>query len=133
MTGKVFDFAALKLVKSIACGRISVQWQGSFFPCRALWQGIGWEGRGKNDIVDSVVCFGYVLIWVPGPSTQFSYFRQSVLSVSPVGPAQPVMMAGDPQWNNATKRMREGIPVPTGLLNQLRQIAQVSAASWLLG
>jgi LDH2 family malate/lactate/ureidoglycolate dehydrogenase len=43
------------------------------------------------------------------------------------------MMAGDPQWNNATKRMREGIPVGTGLLNQLRQIAQVSAAPLALG
>ena len=46
------------------------------------------------------------------------------------GPADH--MAGDPQWNNATKRMREGIPVGTGLLNQLRQIAQVSAAPRLL-
>jgi LDH2 family malate/lactate/ureidoglycolate dehydrogenase len=43
------------------------------------------------------------------------------------------MMAGDPQWNNATKRMREGIPAGTGLLNQLRQIAQVSVAPWLSG
>jgi LDH2 family malate/lactate/ureidoglycolate dehydrogenase len=38
------------------------------------------------------------------------------------------MMAGDPQWNNATRRMREGIAVGTGLLNQLRQIAQASSA-----
>jgi LDH2 family malate/lactate/ureidoglycolate dehydrogenase len=43
------------------------------------------------------------------------------------------MMAGDPQWNNAAKRMREGIPVGTGLLNELREIARVSAAPWLLG
>ena len=48
---------------------------GKVFPCRALWQGIGKEECGKNDIVDSVVCFGYVLIWVPGPSTQLSSFR----------------------------------------------------------
>jgi LDH2 family malate/lactate/ureidoglycolate dehydrogenase len=46
----------------------------------------------------------------------------------PVDPAQPVMMAGDPQWNNATKRLREGIPAGTALLHQLRRIAQVSAA-----
>jgi hypothetical protein len=44
------------------------------------------------------------------------------------------MMAGDLQWNNATKRMRDGIPpVATGLLNQLRQIAQTSAAPLALG
>lgn len=43
------------------------------------------------------------------------------------------MMASDPQWNNATKRTREGIPVGTGPLNQLRQIAQACAApgSWV--
>jgi LDH2 family malate/lactate/ureidoglycolate dehydrogenase len=50
----------------------------------------------------------------------------------PVNPTQPVMVAGDPQWNNAAKRMREGIPVGPGLFNQIRQIAQASAAPWLL-
>jgi LDH2 family malate/lactate/ureidoglycolate dehydrogenase len=49
-----------------------------------------------------------------------------------IGSAQPVMVAGDPQWNNAAKRMREGIPVGTGLLNQMRQMAQACAAPWLL-
>jgi LDH2 family malate/lactate/ureidoglycolate dehydrogenase len=42
------------------------------------------------------------------------------------------MVAGDPQWNNAAKRMREGIPVGPGLLSQIRQIAQACAAPWLL-
>ncbi len=42
------------------------------------------------------------------------------------------MVAGDPQWNNAEKRMAEGIPVGSGLLGQVRQIAQASAAPWLL-
>jgi LDH2 family malate/lactate/ureidoglycolate dehydrogenase len=42
------------------------------------------------------------------------------------------MVAGDPQWNNAAKRMVDGIPVGPGLLNQVRQIAQASAATWLL-
>ena len=50
----------------------------------------------------------------------------------PIDPAQPVMVAGDPQWNYAAKRMAEGIPVGPGLLNQVRQIAQASAAPWLL-
>ena len=30
-------------------------------------------------------------------------------ATKPVEPAQPVMVAGDPQWNNAAKRMQEGI------------------------
>ena len=38
----------------------------------------------------------------------------------------------DPQWKNAERRMAEGIPVGPRLLNQVRQIAQASAAPWLL-
>jgi LDH2 family malate/lactate/ureidoglycolate dehydrogenase len=59
-------------------------------------------------------------------------FCNDLRATTPVDPAQPVMVAGDPQWNNATKRMAEGIPVGPGLLNQVRQIAQASAAPWLL-
>src|SRR5580700_2083154 len=59
-------------------------------------------------------------------------FCNDLRATTPVDPAQPVMVAGDPQWNNAEKRMREGIPVGPGLLNQVRQIAQASAAPWLL-
>ena len=59
-------------------------------------------------------------------------FCNDLRATKPVDPAQPVMVAGDPQWNNAAKRMEEGIPVGPGLLNQVRQIAQASAAPWLL-
>ena len=38
-----------------------------------------------------------------------------------VDPTQPLMVAGDAQWNNAATRMREGIPVGPGLLNQIAQ------------
>jgi LDH2 family malate/lactate/ureidoglycolate dehydrogenase len=53
-------------------------------------------------------------------------------ATKPVDPAQPVMVAGDPQWQNAEARRRDGIPVGAGLLGQIRQIAQASAAPWLL-
>jgi LDH2 family malate/lactate/ureidoglycolate dehydrogenase len=53
-------------------------------------------------------------------------------ATKPVNPATPVMIAGDPQWQYAARRRREGIPVGPGLLNQIRQIAQASAAPWLL-
>jgi LDH2 family malate/lactate/ureidoglycolate dehydrogenase len=53
-------------------------------------------------------------------------------ATKPVDPAQPVMVAGDPQWNNAAKRIQEGIPVGPGLLSQIRQIARACAATWLL-
>ena len=59
-------------------------------------------------------------------------FCDDLRATTPVDLSQPVMVAGDPQWNNAAKRMAEGIPVGPGLLNQVRQIAQASAAPWLL-
>jgi LDH2 family malate/lactate/ureidoglycolate dehydrogenase len=53
-------------------------------------------------------------------------------ATQPMDPAQPVMVAGDPQWQHAARRRGEGIPVGPGLLNQIRQIAQACAAPWLL-
>src|SRR6185503_20401119 len=59
-------------------------------------------------------------------------FSDDLRATKPVDPKQPVMVAGDPQWNYAAKRMAEGIPVGPGLLSQVRQIAQASAAQWVL-
>ena len=59
-------------------------------------------------------------------------FLGDLRGTRPIDPAQPVMVAGDPQWKNAAKRMQEGIPVGPGLMNQVRQIAQAAAAPWLL-
>lgn len=64
--------------------------------------------------------------------TDVSTFLGALRATPPVDPAQPVMVAGDPQWNLAEERMRDGIPVGPGLLNQVRQIAQAAAAPWLL-
>jgi len=59
-------------------------------------------------------------------------FCGDLRATTPIDPAQPVMVAGDPQWANAKRRMEEGIPVGAGLLRQVRQIAQAAAAPWLL-
>ncbi len=59
-------------------------------------------------------------------------FCHDLRATKPVDPGQPVMVAGDPQWNYAEQRMKDGIPVGAGLMNQVRQIAQASAAPWLL-
>jgi LDH2 family malate/lactate/ureidoglycolate dehydrogenase len=59
-------------------------------------------------------------------------FCSDLRATKPVDPAQPVMVAGDPQWKYAEKRLAEGVPVGAGLLGQVRQIAQASAAPWLL-
>jgi len=61
-----------------------------------------------------------------------SRFCNDLRATKPVDPKQPVMVAGDPQWNNAQQRLQKGIPVGAGLLNQVRQIAQACAAPWLL-
>lgn len=53
-------------------------------------------------------------------------------TTTPVDPARPVMVAGDPQWKYAEARLKTGIPVGAGLMNQVRQIAQAAAAPWLL-
>src|SRR5579864_6640148 len=59
-------------------------------------------------------------------------FCGDLRATTPMDPARPVMVAGDPQWNYAERRMAEGIPVGPGLLSQVRQIAQASAAQWVL-
>jgi LDH2 family malate/lactate/ureidoglycolate dehydrogenase len=59
-------------------------------------------------------------------------FMGALRATTPVDPARPVMVAGDPQWKYAETRMAEGIPVGPGLMGQVRQIAQAAAAPWLL-
>ncbi len=50
----------------------------------------------------------------------------------PVDPAQPVMVAGDPERRNAARRMQDGIPVGRNLLARIKQIAAESGVPWLL-
>ena len=64
--------------------------------------------------------------------TDVASFMGALRATTPVDPARPVMVAGDPQWKYAEARMANGIPVGPGLLNQVRQIAQAAAAPWLL-
>ncbi len=59
-------------------------------------------------------------------------FLGALRATTPIDPAQPVMVAGDPQWKLAETRLRDGIPVGPGLMSQVRQIAQAAAAPWLL-
>lgn len=54
-------------------------------------------------------------------------------ATTPVDPAQPVMVAGDPQWETAKRRMRDGIPVGMGLLAQVRRVADEAGVKWMLG
>jgi LDH2 family malate/lactate/ureidoglycolate dehydrogenase len=53
-------------------------------------------------------------------------------AAAPVDPAQPVLVAGDPEAAAREKRMREGIPMPSSLLEKIREICQRSGAPFLL-
>jgi LDH2 family malate/lactate/ureidoglycolate dehydrogenase len=59
-------------------------------------------------------------------------FLGDLRATTPIDPARPVMVAGDPQWKYAEQRMKGGIPFGPGLMQQVRQIAQAAAAPWLL-
>src|SRR6476620_9611522 len=59
-------------------------------------------------------------------------FLGAIRGTTPVDQAQPVMVAGDPQWKLAEARLRDGIPVGAGLMAQVRQIAHAAALPWLL-
>jgi LDH2 family malate/lactate/ureidoglycolate dehydrogenase len=88
---------------------------------------------GGNDIGHCFIAIDPGLFRAPGEFTSdVSRLCNDLRATKPVDPAQPVMVAGDPQWRNAEQRLRDGIPVGAGLLNQVRQIAQASAAPWLL-
>ena len=60
-------------------------------------------------------------------------FADAMRATPPVDPAQPVMVPGDPERAIAARRAAEGIPVGTGLLAQVRAVAEASGAAWVLG
>jgi LDH2 family malate/lactate/ureidoglycolate dehydrogenase len=50
----------------------------------------------------------------------------------PAVEGEPVMVAGDPQWKLAEKRMRDGIPIGPGLRAKLLAVAEAAGVEWLL-
>jgi LDH2 family malate/lactate/ureidoglycolate dehydrogenase len=59
-------------------------------------------------------------------------FCADLRATTPIDPAKPVQVAGDPERATAARRLEQGVPVGLGLLSQVRQIAQGCAAPWLL-
>lgn len=47
-------------------------------------------------------------------------------------PAQPVLVAGDPEMATRAERLRDGVPVPDDLMVQLRAVAQSAGVPFLL-
>ena len=47
-------------------------------------------------------------------------------------PAQPVLVAGDPEMTTRAERLRDGVPVPDDLLEQLRTVAKSANVPFVL-
>ena len=52
---------------------------------------------------------------------------------APADPAQPVLVAGEPEWRERGKRLRDGIPMTDTLQNEIREVARGCNAPFLLG
>lgn len=50
----------------------------------------------------------------------------------PADPARPVLVAGDPEAATRAQRLRDGVPMPQRLLDQLREVCTRSGAPYLL-
>ncbi len=86
-----------------------------------------------NDIGHCFIAIDPGLFRDPGDFTaDVTRLCDDLRATTPMDPAQPVIVAGDPQWRYREQRLKEGIPVGAGLLNQIRQVAQACAAPWLL-
>src|SRR5262245_35220773 len=48
-------------------------------------------------------------------------------------PAQPVLVAGDPEMATRAERLRDGVPVPDDLMDQLRAVASSAEVPFVLG
>ena len=48
-------------------------------------------------------------------------------------PAQPVMVAGDPEMATRSERLRHGVPIPDDLMEQLRVVAKGADVPFVLG
>jgi LDH2 family malate/lactate/ureidoglycolate dehydrogenase len=53
-------------------------------------------------------------------------------ATKPAEPAQPVLVAGDPERAMRAERLKHGIPIPEKLLGLLRDVAQASNTEFLL-
>ncbi len=50
----------------------------------------------------------------------------------PADPAQPVLVAGDPEMATRSERLQHGVPVPDDLMEQLRAVAKSAAVPFVL-
>lgn len=59
-------------------------------------------------------------------------FIDDLHATKPVDPAQPVLVAGDPEEKKKQTRLVEGIPVPPGLAGKIQGLAEAAGVPYLL-
>ncbi|MBI1774279.1 MAG: Ldh family oxidoreductase [Proteobacteria bacterium] len=57
----------------------------------------------------------------------------SLRGTRPIDPKQPVLVAGDKEEKSATARAKTGIPVPPGLMAEVKKTCEAAGAKFLLG
>jgi LDH2 family malate/lactate/ureidoglycolate dehydrogenase len=48
-------------------------------------------------------------------------------------PAQPVLVAGDPEMMTRSERLEQGVPIPDDLMTQLKEVARSAGVAFVLG
>ena len=70
------------------------------------------------------------------PGGEFTHEVDEVVdelhTTRPVDPAQPVLVAGDPEAETRERRLREGIPIPEALGRNVRAVAARAGVPFLL-
>lgn len=70
------------------------------------------------------------------PEGEFENDLDQVIDVlhnaRPADPRQPVLVAGDPEMATRTERLREGVPIPDDLMDQLRDVAKRAGVPFVL-
>ncbi len=59
-------------------------------------------------------------------------FTDALRATTPIDPARPVMVAGDPERRHAAQRRATGIPVGANLREKVRAVAEAAGAPWML-
>jgi LDH2 family malate/lactate/ureidoglycolate dehydrogenase len=94
---------------------------------------------GRRERAAGIEIGHFCLALDPGLFRDPAEFREEVAgfcaalrATRPLDPAEPVLVAGDPERAEAARRSREGIPIPAGLAARLREIAGAADVPWLL-
>ena len=70
------------------------------------------------------------------PAGEFEADLDQVIDVlhnaRPADPQQPVLVAGDPEMATRTERLRDGVPIPDDLMEQLRWVAKSAGVEFVL-